>query len=179
VPDGDIVQLVTEGVGIQSAARILAISPATVIRRILKIAKATKRPYPVLKGKCYQVDELFTYIGHKNNRVCIAYSLEVESGNVIDVVVGHRNKTNLGKVITPLILSEAQKITTDKLNIYKKLIPPEIHATKFRGINKIERHNLTLRTQLKRLNRRTICYSKSPILLAAIVKIYIWRDYLC
>jgi insertion element IS1 protein InsB len=54
--------------------------------------------------KLTKVDELFTYIGNKKNRVCIAYSLEPETGKVIDIV-GRRNKINLKKVISTLVLA--------------------------------------------------------------------------
>ncbi|GAA0874326.1 hypothetical protein GCM10009118_07340 [Wandonia haliotis] len=117
---------------------------------------------------------MFTYVGHKKNRICICYSLEPKSGAIIDVVVGRRNKTTLRKVTETLVLSDAQRITTDKLNSYKDLIPTEMHSTKLRGINHIERKNLTLRTHVKRLNRRTICYSKSLLALSAIMRIYFW-----
>jgi len=117
---------------------------------------------------------MFSYIGNKQNRICVAYSLDQHTGEVVDIVVGKRNKRNLGKIISTLILANAQKITTDKLAMYKELIPENIHSTKFRGINKIERQNLNLRTHLKRLNRKTICFSKSAIMLLAVVKIYFW-----
>lgn len=172
IKDKQIIQLTKEGCGIRSVGRILKISPTTAINRILKIASTLKRSSPVSLGQTYQVDELFTYIGNKNNCVCIAYSLNPTTGEVIDLVVGRRNKTNLKRIISTLLLSDAKQITTDKLNIYKELIPKEIHSTKNRGINHIERQNLNLRTHLKRLNRRTICYSKSLTLLVAAVKIY-------
>lgn len=172
--DRDIIVLTKEGCGIRSTSRILGITPITVIRRIVKIANQLERPFSIFQGKTYQVDELFTYIKNKEKRICIAYSLEESTGNVIDFIVGRRNKTNLRKVISTLLLFDAKQITTDKLNIYKDLIPKDIHSTKFRGINKIERNNLDLRTHLKRLNRRTICYSKSIIVLTAILKIYFW-----
>lgn len=73
-----------------------------------------------------------------------------------------------------LLLADAKRIVTDQLNSYKELIPKEIHSTKSRGINPIERNNLTLHTHLKRLNRKTICYSKSAVMLLAVVKIYCW-----
>lgn len=174
VSDNQISQLTKEGCGIRSIARILTISPATVIRRVLKIAKSVKRSSPLLFRQTYQVDELFTYIGNKTNRICIAYSFDPKTKEVIDLVVGKRNKTNLMKVISTLLLANAKQINTDKLNIYKELIPKEIHSTKNRGINHIERQNLNLRTHLKRLNRRTICYSKSLAMLLAVVKIYFW-----
>ena len=59
--------------------------------------------------------------------------------------------------------------------IYLGLVPKELHHVKRRGINRIERMNLTLRTHLKRLNRRTIAYSKSLLVLTAILKIYFWK----
>jgi len=174
IADQQIIRLTKEGCGIRSIGRILTISPNTVINRILKIAAHLKRSAPILPGQTYQVDELFTYIGNKNNRFCICYSLNPYTKEVIDIVVGKRNKTNLRKIISTLLLSDTLKITTDKLNSYKELIPAEIHSTKYRGINHIERQNHNLRTHLKRLNRRTICYSKSAAMLLAVVKIYFW-----
>ncbi|GAA0874340.1 hypothetical protein GCM10009118_07480 [Wandonia haliotis] len=132
--NSQIVLHTNEGCGIRSIARILNISPTTVISRILKISAGLKRPYPIVKGNCYEVDELFTYVGQKKNRICVCYSLEPKSETIIDVVVGRRNKTTLRKVTETLVLSDAQRITTDKLNSYKDLIPNKIHSTKLRGI---------------------------------------------
>lgn len=174
IENNQIILLTKEGCGIRSTARILQISPKTILRRILKIAAAISRPCSIFKGEIYEVDELFTYIGNKDNRVCIAYSLNTQTREVIDFMVGKRNKINLMKITSTLLLADARQIITDKLNIYKKLIPKEIHSTKYRGINHIERQNLTLRTHLKRLSRKTICYSKSLTVLLAVVKIYFW-----
>jgi insertion element IS1 protein InsB len=77
-------------------------------------------------------------------------------------------------VIHTVLNSDAKKICTDKLVNYKYLIPKEIHHTKVNSTNHIERKNLTLRTHLKRLGRKTICYSKSMAVLTACVKIYFW-----
>ena len=75
--NSDIKTLTKEGCSIRSIGRILGITPMTVIRRILRIANELERPFSVVKGRVYQVDELFTYIGNKKRRRCIAYSLEV------------------------------------------------------------------------------------------------------
>jgi insertion element IS1 protein InsB len=174
ITDQQIIVLTKEGCGIRSTSRILSIAPKTVIERLKRIGNSLKRKSSIEIGKEYEVDELFTFIGNKENRVCIAYSFEPATKEVIDVVVGRRNKGNLNKVISTLILSNAKRITTDKLDIYRSIIPKEIHCTKFRGINRIERNNLSLRTHLKRLNRRSICFSRSLIVLIAVVKIYFW-----
>ena len=172
--DKQLIVLLKESCGIRSIARILNISTSTVIRRIKKIASKLERPYPILKGKTYEVDELFTYIRNKDNRICVAYSYEPKTGYVFDISVGRRNRMNLKKVTEMLVLSEAKTIYTDSLGIYQTLIPKSVHKIHKRCTNHIERQNLTLRTHLKRLNRRTICYSKSLTMLLAVVRIYFW-----
>jgi insertion element IS1 protein InsB len=122
ISNQQLILLTKEGCGIRSTSRILGITPNTVIRRILKIAKGLNRKKPFISGGSYQVDELFTFIRNKNKRVCVAYSFDPKNNEVIDIVVGSRNKTNLRKVVNTLILSNAKKIVTDKLNIYKELI---------------------------------------------------------
>lgn len=115
-----------------------------------------------------QVDEMFTYVGNKAKRICIAYSYHPSTKSVLNFVVGSRNKKNLKRVIEPLLAKGCPKIITDKLNIYKEIIPSKIHSTIFRGTNKIERMNLTLRTHLKRLSRRSLCFTKSTIVITAV-----------
>ena len=173
--DSDIVLFVKEGLGIKSIGRVKNISPKTVISRILKIGSRAKCPFPYMQGNSYEVDEMFTYVGHKKyGKVCIAYALERKTGYVIDVMVGNRTKLNLSKVVNTILLRNPIQIRTDKLDIYGTLIPKNIHVTKCRGINNIERKNLTLRTHLKRLSRKTICYSKSLAVLIAVIRIYFW-----
>ena len=171
--DNDIIALTKEGTGIRSIARLLKISPTTLLARIITIAKNIVQP-SIPKGRTYQVDEMRTYVKRKDKLIWIVYALEKQTKNVVSFNIGRRTNQTLKKVITSLELSEAEKIITDKHKNYKFLIRPEIHSTKFRGINHIERKNLTLRTHLKRLNRKTICFSKSLVILNAILKIYFW-----
>jgi IS1 family transposase len=58
--------------------------------------------------------------------------------------------------------------------VYRSLIPEGMRAVKRFGTNSIERMNLTLRTRLKRLGRRTICYTKSLAMLWACAAIACW-----
>ncbi|MDI1256712.1 MAG: IS1 family transposase [Flavobacterium sp.] len=116
-----------------------------------------------------------TYIREKSKLTWIVYALEQETKNVVSFNVGRRTNKTLNKVITSLELSDAKKIVTDKLKHYRYLIKKEIHSTKHRGINHIERKNLSIRTHLKRLNRKTICFSRSLIILNAVLRIYFWE----
>jgi insertion element IS1 protein InsB len=166
---------VKEGCGIRSIARLLHISATTVIDRIQKIADGIKKPTILTKRK-YEVDELKTYIKKKTNDYWVIYALDRESKQVVDFKAGKRTKKNICRVTDTLLLAECNQIYTDGLDIYGFVIPENLHRVKRYGTNRIERKNLTLRTHLKRLNRKTICYSKSLVMLNACLKIYFWYD---
>ena len=169
----DIIIFTKEGLGIRSTARILKISATTLLKRIITIARNIPQTY-ISKGKTYEVDEMCTYISNKRNFIWLVYALEKSSKNVVSFNIGKRTNKTLSRVIETLQLSEAKKIFTDRLKNYRYLIEEKIHSVKRFGTNHIERKNLTLRTHLKRLNRRTICFSKSLLILVSILKIYFW-----
>ncbi|MCD0465076.1 IS1 family transposase [Flavobacterium sp. ENC] len=168
-----IIQFTKEGLGIRSTARILKISTTTLLKRIIAIAKNIHQPL-ISTGKTYEVDEMCTYIGNKRNFIWLVYALEKDSKKIVSFNVGKRTNKTLNRVLTTLKLAEAKKIFTDRLKNYSYLIDKKLHSVKRFGTNHIERKNLTLRTHLKRLNRRTICFSKSLVVLVSILKIYFW-----
>jgi IS1 family transposase/transposase-like protein len=155
--NSNIVAHVKEGCGIRSMARLLTISTVTVLKRIRSIAQTIKKPI-ILTGRIYEVDELRTYIKNKNKECWVIYALDKQSGQVVDFKIGRRTKTNLKRVTDTLLLANCKQVYTDGLKIYRELIPQAIHKVNRYGTNKIERKNLSLRTHLKRLNRKTICF---------------------
>lgn len=164
----------SEGVGIRSMSRILGYSEATIIRRILYLASKITRPIYSENNQVYEVDEMWTYVG-KNDPSCyswITYAINRRTNAVIDVAFGSRNKTNLKQVIDSVKSHNPKKIVTDKLIIYPNLVKPIEHDTNRYSNNHIERGNLTLRTHIKRLFRKTICFSKSQKMLEACVLLY-------
>lgn len=168
-----IVILIKEGVGIRSIARLLQISTTTVLKRILTIAKKTQPPI-LSFDKTYEVDELNTFIGNKSRRIWVVCALERDTRKIVRFAIGKRTNKTLAQITSTLQLAKATKIYTDKLVNYKSLICDRVHSTKKYGTNYIERKFLTLRTHIKRLNRRSICFSKNIIVLRAIITIYFW-----
>lgn len=169
----DIVALTKEGLGIRSTARLLKIAVNTVLSRIKSIA-AHIIPPPVPFNQTYQVDELCTFVRNKDNRIWIVCAYCQEKRKIVSFHVGKRTNKTLSRVIQTLQNSNPEQIITDRLKNYRYLIEANLHSTKFRGINHIERMNLTLRTHLKRLNRRTLAFSRSIVMLSSVLKIYFW-----
>ncbi len=170
-----ISRLVCESVGIRGIARILKMSVVTVCCKIRRIAASVRKPAIPLQRKAFELDEVRTYVKKKEHQYWIAYALCHETKQVVDFVVGKRNKRTLNSIETTLLLSGVKTIKTDKLNIYQTLIPQSRHTSAAYNTNHIERNNLNLRTHLKRLSRRTICFSKNVLMLECCLKIYFWK----
>ena len=167
--------LVCESVGIRGIARVLKIAANTVLSRIRTIAGSIPKPAVPWHQQAFEVDELWTYIGRKDNEYWLAYALNRTTGKVVDFVIGKRTKGTLKILIDNLLASAPEKICTDRLTIYKRLIPHILHRSGAYCINHIERKNLSVRTHIKRLSRRTIYFSGSLALLESCIKIYFWR----
>ena len=124
---------------------------------------------------------MWTFVGkkHPSNYSWITYAMNRKTNQVIDVAFGSRSKKNLKQVIDSVKAQHPRKIVTDKLNTYPNLVKPNNHDTGRYSNNHIERGNLTLRTHLKRLFRKTICFSRSQKMLEACVLLYFdfykWR----
>ncbi|PZR02303.1 MAG: IS1 family transposase [Flavobacterium psychrophilum] len=171
--DIEINLLHRESMGISSISRVLSIPKASVQRRIERMKKA--RPLFTETGQVYEVDELYTYVRKKSNPCYIIYAINRRTKQVIDFICGARNKENIGKLIKTLLSLSPKRIYTDKLNVFNAVIPDFLHRTFAYRTNHIERKNLTLRTHLKRLSRKTICYSKSKDMLETCFGLYVWK----
>jgi insertion element IS1 protein InsB len=171
--DNTIIKLTKEGLGIRSTARVLQISATTLLKRIITIAKSIPNQ-PLCRGQIYEVDEMRTFIRNKETLLWIVYALERKTKRVVSFAIGRRTKRTLQNVTNTLLLSNPKSIYTDGLKLYKFLIDKNIHKAKRFATNHIERKNLSIRTHLKRLNRKTICFSRNFIILQCIMRIYFW-----
>lgn len=172
--DKSIVRLLVEGMGIRGIARVMNISISTVIDRIKRIAQSINRTYAYVKGGTYEIDELWTFVGSKENETWVMYAIDRASKEVVDFKVGARTKLNLEGITNSTLITMPKKVCTDGLNIYKTIVPEKLHKVGLPNTRHIERFNLNLRTHLKRLSRKTICFSKSKEMLEGCLKIYFW-----
>lgn len=169
-----IQQLLVEGISLRGIVRVLRVSLTTVIARIKSIGRMISKPLQFVRNRYYELDELWTYAQRKTNEVWVMYIIDRVSKAVIDFRIGSRTKVNLQSLTDQLMLLEPRMIYTDRLLTYRALVPRCLHNTARMGTRHIERHNLNLRMHLKRLSRKTICFSKSLEMLEACLRIYFW-----
>jgi insertion element IS1 protein InsB len=169
--------MICESMGARGIARVLGISRQTALNRIMLLGKGIKEPEHTFDKVSLEADELWTYVGRKDNEYWVVYAIDRNTRSVVDFVVGKRTKVTLKKLIDRLLALNPKVIRTDKLTLYKQLIPEKLHRCGANCINRIERKNLTIRTHLKRLSRRTICFSRSLQMLESCLRIYFWGNY--
>lgn len=175
--DDNIAALTKESMSISSISRYLHLPKTTVARRIYKIGQLIKPPVYNETNQVYEVDEMHTYIGRRRIScyVYITYAINRVTKKIAGFVIGPRSKETISELINTLIVLKPRKIYTDGLNIYPSLIPNTIHQCFQYKTDIIERNNLSIRNNLKRLSRKTICCSKSILMLEACLKILFWN----
>jgi IS1 family transposase/transposase-like protein len=168
------VKLNNEGCGISNIARLLQISKSSVQRVIERVVANLQMSEINETGQSYEIDELRTFCRNKRKELWLIYAINRSSKRIINFVVGRRTKENIAMVVSTLQKLNPKAIYSDRLNIYRSLINKNIHKVHLRCINYIERKNLTLRTHLKRLARKTICFTRSENMLYNVM--YIWMS---
>jgi IS1 family transposase len=91
--------------------------------RIRSLAGRLSQPVLLEDRPAFEVDELWAYIGQKNNEYWVAYALDRQTREVVDFVIGKRTKGTLKLLIDRLLLLRPRVIRTDKLTIYQRIVP--------------------------------------------------------
>ncbi len=97
------------------------------------------------------------------------------TGNVLSYVLGRRKDEvflQLKELLEPFGIT---RFYTDDWGAYKRHLDQKEHETGKSNLQKIERKQLTFRTRIKRLARKTICFSKSVLMHDLVVGLFINR----
>ena len=87
-------------------------------------------------------------------------------------MVGARKDAEFLKLKALLASLGITRYYTDKAGVYPRHLPPEQHTVGKLTMQKIERKHLTLRTCLKRLARKTLCFSRSYVMHDLLIGLY-------
>jgi insertion element IS1 protein InsB len=120
-----------------------------------------------------EADEQWSFVGSKANRRWLMYAWDRESKTVLAFVLGPRNEETLGRLMTWLSVFHIVRYFTDGWVSYQSFLPSDKHTIGKKNTQNIERNNLNFRTHIKRLARRTICFSKSELMHDAVIGWYI------
>lgn len=106
-------------------------------------------------------DEMWSFVGKKAHPRWLWQAVDHPSGRVLAYVFGTHQATvflKLKKLLEPFGIT---RFYTDDGGTYPRHLDRKSHEIGKQNTQKIERKHLTLRTRIKRLARKTICFSKT------------------
>jgi IS1 family transposase/transposase-like protein len=184
-----LVEMAMNGSGILDTARVLGIGKGTVISTLKKKSAEVVAVNPYIgvreiavevrhlfdSPRDVQADEQWSYVGDKDNQRWLWYAIDAATGCILSFVFGRRQDKVCEQLISNLKVFNIRTYYTDDWGSYSKLIPKDKHVIGKQNTQKIENKNLLLRTRIKRLARKTICFSKSEELHDAVIGLFINR----
>jgi IS1 family transposase/transposase-like protein len=155
-----ILLMLVRGLGIRDVAEIERIS----IKKVLSVLVNSNH---ILKPKqshydSLEVDEFWTYVGNKKNKLWLIYAYHRATGEIVAFVWGKRNtKTakELRKKLSSLGVS-FDTVYSDDWGSFKGAFHADNHITGKENTVGIEGNNCRLRHRIRRAFRKTCCFSK-------------------
>jgi insertion element IS1 protein InsB len=120
-------------------------------------------------------DELWSFVGSKAQQRWLWYAIDRASGILLAYVLGERKDEAFVRLKALLVPFGITRFYTDDWGAYERHLEPEQHTIGKEHTQKIERKNLTLRTRIKRLARKTICFSKTSLMHDIVIGLLINR----
>ena len=175
------------GSGTRDIGRVLSISKDTVTS-ILKKKEPVKVNPEVLGAAemnelnelevevCLHVeaDEQWSYVQKKENQRWLWYIRACFSGRILAYTLGKRTDEVFKELQESVAHLPIKCWYTDNWGAYHRQLPIwQSHIVDKANMQGIERQNLNFRTHIKRLQRKTICFSKSEEVHDKVIGTYI------
>lgn len=184
-----IADMAVNGSGVRDTARVLGVGKGTVIATLKKKSAEVVAVNPCVGSQEIdveirhlidpplnaQADEQWSFVRNKKNQRWLWYAIDAATGCILSFVFGRRQDEACGRLMANLKAFNIRTYYTDDWACYPVFIPKDKHVVGKRHTQKIENKNLSLRTRIKRLARKTICFSKSELLHDTVIGLFINR----
>ena len=121
------------------------------------------------------LDEMWSFVGKKANQRWLWHAIERRSGKVLAYVFGTRKDEVFLQLKALLLPFGISRYYTDNWGAYERHLDISKHEVGKQNTQKIENKHLNLRTRIKRLARRTICFSKTVLMHDLVIGLFINR----
>jgi len=184
-----ILDMAVNASGIRDTARVLGIATGTVLstlrllesdlesvnRKVLEKLDCHSCKVLIVKVEDAELDEMWSFVGNKSNQRWLWHAIDHATGKILAYVFGRRKDEVFKKLKKLLMPFGIRKFYTDDWGSYERHLPSSKHVVGKKNTQKIERKHLTLRTRIKRLARKTICFSKSSQMHDIVIGLFINR----
>jgi insertion element IS1 protein InsB len=127
------------------------------------------------RGLTSELDEMWSYVRCKANPRWLWHAIDHHTGKVLAYVFGRRQDDVFLKLQQLLAPFGITKFYTDGWGAYERHLDAEQHQVGKENTQKIESKHINLRTRIKRLVRRTLCFSKTEHMHDLVIGLFINR----
>ncbi len=122
-----------------------------------------------------EIDEMWSFVGKKRQQRWLWHAIDHHTGQVLAYVFGRREDKVFLQLQALLAPFGITRFHTDGWGAYRRHIDADQHTVGKQHMQKIERKHTALRARIKRLARKTICFSKSIQLHDIVIGLFINR----
>ncbi len=126
-------------------------------------------------GLSSELDEMWSFVARKSNPRWLWHAIDHHTGKVLAYVFGRRKDEvflELKALLEPFGIT---RYYTDGWGAYERHLDAAQHRVGKDSTEKIESKHIKLRTRIKRLVRRTICFSKPERMHDLVIGLFINR----
>lgn len=122
-----------------------------------------------------ELDEMWSFVGSKQQQRWLWHAIDHQTGLVLAYVLADHKDAAFIQLKARLEPFGIQQFYTDDWGAYERHLAAPVHTVGKANTQKIERKHLTFRTRIKRLARKTICFSKSIQMHDIVLGLFINR----
>jgi insertion element IS1 protein InsB len=154
----------------KKARELHPVNPALVTA-----GEGSKTAVVIHKVEEAELDEMWSFVGSKQQPRWLWEALDHQTGRVLAYIFGRREDQAFLKLKALLEPLGIRRFYTDGWGAYQRHLDPKRHVVNKRATQPLERKQLTLRTRIKRLVRKTICFSRSIEMHERVIRLFINR----
>jgi IS1 family transposase len=162
------------------ACRAIPSAPGSKKARTLPPLERTLAPSE--PDEVLELDELWTFVGHRRRGVLWLWlALCRRTRQIVACALGPRDDATAQLLWSRIPPAYRQgPLCTDHLESYHNVLPAAQHRAAYsKGpTNHVERFNNTLRQRLGRLVRKTLSFSKCPLMHELVIRLFLHRHNL-
>lgn len=124
-------------------------------------------------------DEMGSFVRCKKAQRWLWWVEDAATGQVLAFVFGRRTHATFRRLQAVLAAAGwgVSRWLTDAWGAYQACLPAEQLQTGKAPLQRLERKHLTLRTRLKRLTRKTSCFSKKQFFHDGLITLFIFHFF--
>lgn len=137
-------------------------------------AGVTLQPQKHAYGRV-QLDEPWSYVGKKAKKVWMLYAYALDEDEILAFTRGKRSATSVRNLFVKLKHLDIGLFLTDDWEAFAAVLPKAKHLIGKQYTKAIDGVNTFFRTRVRRLVRRTVCFSKKLLHHYSMLKIIIYH----